>query len=144
MFTVGRLDGSVVKHLTLAQVMISWLMSLSPTSRELERALGESHFSLPPSLSAPPSLVPSLSLSKKPKRILCLDAALYITYFETLATHPSPSKTCLLLFLLQIQAFMEPHSMPVNTTVLQWSGEWMIECLSDREWQRLQPMILVP
>nr|XP_060491619.1 adenylate kinase isoenzyme 6 isoform X5 [Panthera onca] len=31
---VGHLSGSVLKHLTLAQLMISWLVSLSPTSHE--------------------------------------------------------------------------------------------------------------
>ena len=55
-----------VEHLTLAQVKISWSVSLSPvsgsvlTARSLELALD----SVSPSLSAPPPLVLCLSLSK--------------------------------------------------------------------------------
>ena len=55
----------LVKRLTLAQVMISWLVSLSPnsgcvlTAQSLEPALD----SVSPSLSAPPLLTLSLSLS---------------------------------------------------------------------------------
>ena len=54
-----------VKRLTSAQVVISWLLSLSPmlgrvlTARSLEPALD----SVSPSLSAPPHLVLRLSLS---------------------------------------------------------------------------------
>ena len=54
------------KHLTLAQVKISWFVSSSPasgsvlTAQRLEPALD----SLPPSLSALPQLVLSLCLSK--------------------------------------------------------------------------------
>ena len=57
----------LVKHLTLAQVMISRLMSLSPelgsvlTAQSLEPALD----SVSPSISDPPSLRPRLSLSQK-------------------------------------------------------------------------------
>ena len=58
-----------VKHPTLAQVMISWFMSSSPvlvsvlTAPSLEPALD----SVPPSLSDPPLLALSLSLSLKNK-----------------------------------------------------------------------------
>ena len=58
-----------VKHLTLAQVMISWLRSLSPmlgsvlTAQSLEPASD----SVSPSLSAAPLLTLSLSLSLKNK-----------------------------------------------------------------------------
>ena len=56
----------LVKHPTLAQIMISWLVGLSPaldsvlTAQSLEPALD----SVSPSLSAPPLLTLCLSLSK--------------------------------------------------------------------------------
>ena len=49
-----------VKHLTLAQVMISWFMSLSPASDP-----GACFRFWFPSLSAPPQLMLCLSLKNK-------------------------------------------------------------------------------
>ena len=62
---MGSLDGSVLGHQTLAQVMISWFMSSSPmsgfvlTAQSLEPASN----SVSLSFSAPPLLM--LSLSQK-------------------------------------------------------------------------------
>ena len=56
--TLGHLDGLVVKHLTLAQVMISWLVGLSPT-------LGEFYLSVSVFPCAPHLFAPSLSLPLK-------------------------------------------------------------------------------
>ena len=63
-FSVGV--PQLVKHLTLAQVMIPQFLGLSPvlgsvlTAQSLEPASD----SVSPSLSAPPQLVPSLSFSQ--------------------------------------------------------------------------------
>ena len=63
--SMGCLGGSVVEHPTLAQVMISQSVSSSPalgsvlTAQSLEPALA----SVSPSLSAPPPLMLSRSLS---------------------------------------------------------------------------------
>ena len=56
----------LVKHLTLAQVMISSLVSLSPMLGSVltEQSLEPASDSVSPSLSAPPLLVLCLSLSK--------------------------------------------------------------------------------
>ena len=55
-----------VKHQTSAQVMTSWFMSLNPASGSVLTAqrLEPSSDSVFPSLSAPPQLALSLSLSK--------------------------------------------------------------------------------
>ena len=55
-----------VMHLTLAQVMISQFMSLSPASDSVltAQSLEPASDSLSPSLSAPPLFVLCLSLSK--------------------------------------------------------------------------------
>ena len=64
---MGRLGGSVVEHLTSAQVMISQFVSLSPasgsvqTAQSLELALD----SVSPSLSSPPPLVLCLPFQNK-------------------------------------------------------------------------------
>ena len=57
------------KHPTSAQVMISWFMSLSPTSGSVltAQSLEPASDSVSPSLSAPPLLVRVLSLSLKNK-----------------------------------------------------------------------------
>ena len=54
-----------VEHLSLAQVTISWFMSMSPTSVSVLTAwsLGPAWDSVSPSLSAPPPLELCLSLS---------------------------------------------------------------------------------
>ena len=57
-----------VKHLTLAKVMISWFVSLSPVSGSVLTAGSREPASdpVPPSLSAPPLLsLPPLSLKNK-------------------------------------------------------------------------------
>ena len=51
-----------VKHLTLSQVMISWLVSSSPTSGSVLEPASDS---VSPSLFTPPQLVLCLSLSLK-------------------------------------------------------------------------------
>ena len=58
-----------MKHLTLAQDMISQLVSLSPVSGSVltAQSLEPASDSVSPSLSAPPSLVLCLSLSLKNK-----------------------------------------------------------------------------
>ena len=61
----------LVKHLTLAQVIISWFVGLSPalgfvlTAQSQEPALG----SMSPSLSAPPLFMLCLCLSKINKNV---------------------------------------------------------------------------
>ena len=65
----GLSDSQSVKHLTLAQLMISWFVSLSPTgvsvvtTQSLEPALD----SVPPSLSAPHPLVRACACSVSQK-----------------------------------------------------------------------------
>ena len=56
-----------VKPLTSAQVMISWFVSSSPASGSVltAQSLEPAAVSVSPSLSAPPLLVLSLSLSQK-------------------------------------------------------------------------------
>ena len=56
-----------VKHLTSAQVMVSWFMSLSPASSSVltAQSLEPASDSVPPSLSAPPSPELCLSVSQK-------------------------------------------------------------------------------
>lgn len=49
------------------------------------------------------------------------------------AISSSPSRTCLLHFHFQIQAFMEPSPMPAR---LEWMNEWMNAYLSD-EWMHI-------
>ena len=58
-----------VKRPTLAQVMISWFLSSSPMSGSVLTAqkLEPASDSVPPSLSAPPPLALSLTLSLKNK-----------------------------------------------------------------------------
>ena len=56
-----------VERLTSAQIMISWYVGLSPTSGSVltAQSLDLALDSVSPSLSAPPLLVLSLSLSQK-------------------------------------------------------------------------------
>ena len=56
----------LLKHPTLAQVMISWLVGWSPASGSVltAQSLEPASDSVFPSLSAPPSLMICLSLSK--------------------------------------------------------------------------------
>ena len=61
---MGRLGGSLVEHPTSAQVMISWLVSLSPALGSVLMAQ-----SLEPALD---SVCLSLSLSAPPPLMLCL------------------------------------------------------------------------
>ena len=58
-----------IECLTLTHVMISWVMSLSPTlgSMQTAQSLELTSYSVSPSLSAPPPLVLCLSLSLKNK-----------------------------------------------------------------------------
>ena len=64
---MGHLVAQSVKHPTWDQVMISWIMSLSPASGSVltAQSLEPASDSMSPSLSAPPLLVLSLSLKNK-------------------------------------------------------------------------------
>ena len=65
--TWGTWVAQSVKHPTLTQVMISWLVSSSPVSSSVltAQSLEPASDSVFPSLSAPPPLVLSLSLKTK-------------------------------------------------------------------------------
>ena len=56
--------GGLVERPTSVQVMILWFVSLSPTSGSVLTAQSLEPGTLSPFLSAPPLLIPSLSLSK--------------------------------------------------------------------------------
>ena len=61
---MGTRVAKLVEHPTPAQVMISGLMGWSPTSGSVREAASDS---VPPSLSSPPALVFTLSLSLSQK-----------------------------------------------------------------------------
>ena len=68
-FSQGHLGGSMVKHLTSAQVIVSPSMSLSPTMGSVltAQSLDPASNSVSPSLSAPPLLTLSVCLSLSQK-----------------------------------------------------------------------------
>ena len=67
MISLGCLVAQSIKHPTLAQVMISWLTSSSPTLDSVltAQSLEPDSGSVSPSFSVPPSLVFYLSLKNK-------------------------------------------------------------------------------
>ena len=66
-FFLGALVAQLVKHPTLAEVMISWFLGSSPVSGSVltTQSLEPASDSVSPSLSAPPLIMLCFSFSQK-------------------------------------------------------------------------------